>query len=91
MNTAAMPLDQREQLTLAVLLLCVPLQYFAGRYMGSNEISRSYAISKMVSELILNRVIDNLPSQSMSVTLRVPLDDIVSVGISMKIPRISFR
>ena len=49
-----MPLDQREQLTLAVLLLCVPLQYFAGRYMGSNEISRSYAISKMVSELILN-------------------------------------
>ena len=91
-----MPLDQREQLTLAVLLLCVPLQYFAGRYMGSNEISRSYAISKMVSELILNRVIDNLPSQSMSVTmlyqnLRVPLDDIVSVGISMKIPRISFR
>ena len=86
-----MPLDQREQLTLAVLLLCVPLQYFAGRYMGSSEISRSYAISKMVSELILNRVIDNLPSQSMSVTLRVPLDDIVSVGISMKIPRISFR
>ena len=55
-----MPLDQREQLTLAVLLLCVPLQYFAGRYMGSSEISRSYAISKMVSELILNRVIDNL-------------------------------
>ena len=43
-----MPLE-REQLTLAVLLLCVPLQYFAGRYMGSNEISRSFAISKMVS------------------------------------------
>lgn len=46
-----MPLDQREQLTLAVLLLCVPLQYFAGRYMGSSEISRSYAISKMITQL----------------------------------------
>ena len=43
-----MPLE-REQLTLAVLLLCVPLQYFAGRYMGNSEISRSFTISKMVS------------------------------------------
>ena len=39
---------QRDHIYFALILLCVPIQYFAVNYMGSNETSRNYAISKMV-------------------------------------------
>jgi len=45
-----MPL-QREHLQFAVLFLCVPIQYLAVEYMGSSEVSRTYAISQLVDEL----------------------------------------
>lgn len=45
-----MPL-QREHFQFAVLFLCVPIQYFAVEYMGSSEVSRTYAISKLVDEI----------------------------------------
>jgi len=45
-----MPL-QREHFQFAVLFLCVPIQYFAVEYMGSSEVSRSYAISQLVDEI----------------------------------------
>jgi len=45
-----MPL-QREPLQFAVLFLCVPIQYLAVEYMGSSEVSRSYAISQLVDEI----------------------------------------
>eukprot|EP00095_Tigriopus_kingsejongensis_P011863 maker-scaffold180_size281610-snap-gene-0.37 protein:Tk11863 transcript:maker-scaffold180_size281610-snap-gene-0.37-mRNA-1 annotation:"f-box only protein 21" len=44
-----MPLN-RDHVQLALLFLCVPVQYLAVQYMGSNEVSRSYAISQMVSQ-----------------------------------------
>ena len=42
-----MPL-QREHLQFAVLFLCVPIQYLAVEFMGSSEVSRTYAISQLV-------------------------------------------
>jgi len=45
-----MPL-QREHLQFAVLFLCVPIQYLAVEFMGSSEVSRTYAISQLVDEL----------------------------------------
>lgn len=42
---------QREHVYFAILFLCVPIQYFAVNYMGSNETSRNYAISKMVIQM----------------------------------------
>jgi len=44
-----MPLN-REHIQLAVILLAVPAQYFIAQKMGSNEVSRTYAISQMVSQ-----------------------------------------
>lgn len=41
---------QREHFHFALLLLCVPLQYYAVNYFGSNEVSRTYAISQMVKQ-----------------------------------------
>eukprot|EP00088_Acartia_fossae_P063257 TRINITY_DN7699_c0_g1_i2.p1 TRINITY_DN7699_c0_g1~~TRINITY_DN7699_c0_g1_i2.p1 ORF type:complete len:233 (-),score=26.53 TRINITY_DN7699_c0_g1_i2:252-950(-) len=41
----------REQLQLIALVLCVPLQLFLTTYMGSNEVTRTYAISKLVGQL----------------------------------------
>ena len=43
-----MPL-QREHVQFAVLFLCVPIQYLAIELMGSSEVSRTYAISQLVS------------------------------------------
>jgi len=45
-----MPL-QREHVQFALLVCSVPLQLFLTTYMGSNEASRTYAISKMVHQL----------------------------------------
>jgi len=42
---------QREHLQLFALLLCVPAQLFLTSYMGSNEVSRTFAISKLVGQL----------------------------------------
>jgi hemimethylated DNA binding protein len=44
-----MPL-QREHLQLGALLLCVPLQLLLTDFMGSNEGTRTYAISKLVNQ-----------------------------------------
>ena len=41
----------REQLQFAAILLCVPLQYYAVHFWGSNEVSRTYQIHRMVHEL----------------------------------------
>jgi len=40
---------QRDHICFAVLLLCVPFQYFFVNYMGSTETARNYGISKMVN------------------------------------------
>ena len=40
---------QRDHVYFAIILLCVPIQYFAVNYMGSTETSRNYAISTMVT------------------------------------------
>jgi len=45
-----MPL-QREHLQFAVIVLCVPLQLFISSYMGSTESNRTYAISKLVTQI----------------------------------------
>ncbi len=45
-----MPL-QREHLQFALLLLAVPAQYFAVHYWESNEVTRTYAISQLVTQL----------------------------------------
>jgi len=45
-----MPL-QREHLQFAIIFLSVPLQLFLTSYMGSNEASRTYAISKLVNQM----------------------------------------
>lgn len=45
-----MPLT-REQLQFGLILLCVPLQYFATQYFSSTEVSRSYEIAKLVRKL----------------------------------------
>jgi len=42
---------QREHLQFLALVLCVPAQLFLSTYMGSNESSRTYAISKVVGQL----------------------------------------
>ncbi|TRY73788.1 hypothetical protein TCAL_01946 [Tigriopus californicus] len=44
-----MPLN-RDHAQFLVLFLCVPIQYLAVEYMGSNEVSRTYAISQMVTQ-----------------------------------------
>jgi len=41
---------QREHVQFAVLFLSVPLQLMLSSYMGSNEASRTYAISKLVNQ-----------------------------------------
>lgn len=46
-----MPAIQREHLQFAILFFSVPLQLFLTNYMGSNEASRTYAISKLVDQL----------------------------------------
>jgi hypothetical protein len=46
-----MPLLGRDQIQFALLLLSVPLQYYVVQRMGSSEVSRTYAISKMVNQL----------------------------------------
>lgn len=47
---AKMPI-QREQWQFAVLLLCVPIQYFIVQYSGTSETTRTYQISNMVSQI----------------------------------------
>lgn len=42
---------QRDHICFAVLLLCVPFQYFVVNYMESTETARNYGISKMVSQI----------------------------------------
>jgi len=42
---------QREHVQFALIFLSVPLQLFLTNYMGSNEASRTYAISKIVTQL----------------------------------------
>jgi len=42
---------QREHLQFAALMLCVPLQLFLTDYMGSNEGTRTYGISKLVTQV----------------------------------------
>lgn len=42
---------QREHIQFALLFMSVPLQMFLTSYMGSNEASRTYAISKLVTQL----------------------------------------
>ena len=45
-----MPLLNRDQINFALILLSVPLQYYVVHLWGSNEISRTYEISKMVTQ-----------------------------------------
>jgi len=45
-----MPL-QREHFQFAVIVLCVPLQMLISTYMGSNEGTRTHAISQLVSQV----------------------------------------
>jgi len=42
---------QREHLQFAVIVLCVPLQLFISSYMGSTEANRTYAISRLVTQI----------------------------------------
>ncbi|XP_023342689.1 uncharacterized protein LOC111712341 [Eurytemora carolleeae] len=42
---------QREHVQFAIIFLSLPLQLFLTNYMGSNEASRTYAISKIVTQL----------------------------------------
>jgi len=42
---------QREHVQFALIFLSVPLQLFLTSYMGSDEASRTYAISKLVTQL----------------------------------------
>jgi len=43
---------QREHLQFLALLLCVPLQFLVTEYSGSNEGTRTYAISKLIDQLV---------------------------------------